>query len=185
MDTATRIEAACETAGTGQAARLLRFNDEVLAQGEALALAYESGRRLAFDASIGPHLRHVIEHYEALVLRPFAAEVDYDQRPRDRTLERSPALARQRIAALRATLRGWAQADLDLEEPLLVFTLGGVQGQWPMVSASTISRELVFLASHAVHHFALLRGQCEHDGIAVDAHFGMAPATVAHLQKSH
>lgn len=183
MDTATLVEATRETPAAGQALRLLRFNDDVLAQGEALAQAYEGRDHTAYDASIGPHLRHIIEHYEALVLRPFPAEVDYDERVRDRALERSPALARERIAALRAALRGWA--DADLEDPLLVFTLGGVQGQWPMVSASTISRELVFLASHAVHHYALLRGQCEHDGVAVGPHFGIAPATVAHALKSH
>lgn len=183
MDTAARTDAAREAPGAGQAARLLRFNDDVLEQGEALARACETGRALAYEASIGPHLRHIIEHYEALVLRPFVAEVDYDQRARDRTLERSPALARQRFAALRAALRGWAEADL--EDPLLVFTLGGVVGQWPLVCASTISRELVFLASHAVHHFALLRGQCERDGIAVAPHFGIAPATAAHAMKTH
>lgn len=182
MDIALLDEAARAPRVADRATRLLRFNDEVLAQGEALAMACEAGRAAAYDASFGPHLRHVVEHYEALVLRPLAAEVDYDQRPRDRALECSPTLARQRIARLRAALRSWAEADLD--EPLLVFTLTGVQGQWPMVSRSTIGRELVFLASHAVHHFALLRGQCEHDGIAVEPHFGVAPATVAHVMNA-
>ena len=183
MDTAAPATTACEAPGAGQASRLLRFNDDVLAQGEALAHACEMARTLAYEVSIGPHLRHVIEHYEALVLRPFVAEVDYDQRARDRTLERSPALARQRFAALRAALRGWAEVDLD--DALLVFTLGGVQGQWPLACASTISRELVFLASHAVHHFALLRGTCERHGITVAPHLGIAPATAAHAMKRH
>jgi hypothetical protein len=183
MDTSAPLTIEHEPAGASQASRLLRFNDDVLAQGEALAQACESGRFTAYETSIGPHLRHVIEHYEALLLRPAAIEVDYDQRPRDRTLERSPALARRRFAALRAALRAWAGADL--ENALLVFTLGGVHGQWPLACASTISRELVFLASHAVHHFALLRGQCERHGIAVAPHFGIAPATAAHAMKAH
>lgn len=183
MDTAAHFTIAYEAPGAQQATRLLRFNDDVLAQGEALAQACETGHALVYEATIGPHLRHIIEHYEALVLRPAAAEVDYDRRARDRRLERSPALARQRLAALRAALREWTEADLD--DGLLVFTLGGVQGQWPLACASTVSRELVFLASHAVHHFALLRGHCERDGIAVAPLFGIAPATAAHAMKTH
>jgi hypothetical protein len=162
---------------------LLRHNDAVLAQGQALAEAHERPGAPDYAALVGPHLRHVIEHYEALVMQPRAGEADYDRRPRDRALEQSPSLARQRIAALREALCSWRGSAPD--EALLVHTLGGVDGQWPLVTASTVARELVFLASHAVHHFALLREHCVRAGIALAPQFGVAPATVAWALQAH
>ncbi len=183
MDTTASIDSPFARADPDPAERLLRFNDEVLAQGQALACAHEHIAGLDFGARAGPHLRHVIEHYEALVLRPHPHQADYDTRPRDRDLEQSPALARQRLARLRAELARTPAADLL--EPLLVRTLGGVDGRWPMATPSTLGRELVFLASHAVHHFALLREHCARHGIELPLHFGVAPATVAHARRSH
>jgi hypothetical protein len=167
----------------GHSARLLRYCDAVLEQAEALAAAHDRPAAPVFGTFVGPHLRHVIEHLEALLYRPHAGEVDYDGRPRERALERSAALARARITALRAALRG---CDGDgLEQPLLVFTLGGLAGQWSLATASTVGRELVFLASHAVHHFALLREHCAQHGITLPRSFGVAPATVAHACTTH
>jgi hypothetical protein len=162
---------------------LLHYSDAVLAQGRALAAAHECPGTAGYAAFVGPHLRHVIEHYEALLLRPHAAEADYDGRPRDRAVEQSPSLARERIDALRAVLRSWRKAAPD--DVLIVHTLGGVDGQWPLVTASTVARELVFLASHAVHHFALLREHCTRAGIALAPQFGIAPATVAWARQAH
>jgi hypothetical protein len=183
MNTATPHERALALAGLEPGAQLLAFSDEVLAQGVALARAHEAPGAPPFGTLIGPHLRHIIEHYEALVLRPFASEVDYDARPRDREVEHCPTLARQRLAALREALRDGGAGDLD--DALVVFTLVGVEGQWPLATASTVGRELAFLASHAVHHFALLREHCAAHGIAISPHFGIAPATVAHARKRH
>lgn len=184
MNTTALHEATSAATDTiAPAARLLAFNDEALAQGEALARAHEAAGAPEFGTLVGPHLRHIVEHYEALLFRPFANEVDYDSRPRDRSLEHSPTLARQRIAALREALRG--SDDDELDEALVVFTLGGVEGRWPLATASTVGRELVLLASHAVHHFALLREHCAAHGIVVSPHFGIAPATVAHARRRH
>ncbi|MCW5635631.1 MAG: hypothetical protein KIT17_20000 [Rubrivivax sp.] len=172
--------------GSDPVARLLHFNDAVLAQAEALAQAFTLPRRagdVAYGERLGPHLRHVIEHYEALLARRTPGELDYDARARDPLLERSPALARERLAALREALRALDGSDVD--EGLFVHTRGGLAGQWPLATLSTVGRELVFLASHAVHHFALVRAHCEQHGITLPAHFGVAPATVAHALTTH
>ncbi|HSI59629.1 MAG TPA: hypothetical protein VLA16_18855 [Ideonella sp.] len=161
-----------------QATALLRFNRRLLDQALALVAAHERPGAASFEAVIGPHLRHVIEHYEALVMPPAGVVVDYDKRPRDRSVERLPQVARTRLQALQARLAGWP--DAMLQKPTRVRTQGGLAGELEFVTPSTIGRELVFLASHAVHHFALLKTHCAAHGIATDAHFGQAPSTVAH-----
>ena len=157
--------------------RLLRFNRKVLAQALSLVAAHDGPGRPALAGPVGAHLRHIVEHYEALLgAAADRARVDYDRRPRDRAIERCPALARQRLTALQQRLAG----DLALDTPLQVRGRGGLAGEFEFTVGSTLGRELAFVASHAVHHYALLKTHCAERGIELPADFGKAPATVAH-----
>ena len=164
------------TATTADLRRLLHFNHQVLAQAQALVVAHEGASAPAYDGPVGAHLRHVIEHHEALLLAPQPDRIDYDRRPRDRQLERRPDLASRRLLALQARLAAVGAAG---DTPLRVRGQAGIAGDFEFDVASTFGRELVFVASHALHHFALLQPYCRQHGIAVDATFGKAPATVA------
>ena len=158
--------------------RLLQFSIEVLEQALALVALHGLPGAPAYAAPVGAHLRHLIEHYDALLFPAEPGSVDYDQRPRERELERQPTLARTRLIALQARLLQWTDAHLDSQ--LRVRGLGGLAGDFEFAVQSTGGRELVFVASHAVHHFALLQPHCRQHGIAISAQFGRAPATVAH-----
>lgn len=158
-------------------AEILAFNVAIVGQGRALAQHYV-GRVEAYAAHVGPHLRHVIEHYEALLARAPDELVDYDHRPRDRRVERMPDLAVRRFDGITGTL-----AALEGREPGEAVSVGftiGVDGADFCVSGSTLARELLFVASHAVHHYAILRPIAEAAGIALPAPFGKAPETVRH-----
>lgn len=167
--------------------RLLGFNQQVLDQ----ALAVVSGHAVPgapqseppFAGPVGAHLRHVIEHYEALVNGLALGEVDYDARPRDRQLETNPTLARDRLLGLRQVLGDWT---LDMmSRHVQVHGQGGVTGDFDFCVSSSVGRELAFLASHAVHHFALLAEHLQRHGVPVPAHFGKAPGTVANEVATH
>lgn len=158
--------------------QLLAFNQQLLAQAHALAAAHEAARLPDYEAMIGAHLRHLIEHLEALVLPATAGVVDYDSRLRDPALQACPRLAQQRLLALHEQLDDWQLAMLD--QPVQVQGQGGHPGDFSFSVASTVGRELAFIASHTVHHFALLAAHCQQHGIATPRHFGKAPATVAH-----
>lgn len=140
--------------------------------------AHEGPPAAAYVGPVGSHLRHVIEHFEALLLGAERALVDYDQRPRDQLLERCPVEARRRVLALQAQLVPGRL--LPLERPVTVVGQAGLAEELGFAVTSTIGRELVFVASHAVHHYALLQSHCRQQGIDLGADFGKAPATVAH-----
>lgn len=165
------------TTDPGNAQDLLRFNRDILDAALAVVAAYEASAPRRFAEHAGPHLRHVIEHYEALVAHG-TGPIDYDARPRDREVERSPAVARSRLGSLRLLLtQGTPQM---LAEPVVVCMLGGVGGEHRFTTTSTLARELMFVASHAVHHFAVIRLYAAAQGVALDEDLGKAPATVAH-----
>ena len=158
---------------------LLRFNHALLSQALALAALHEAPGAPAYERPVGAHLRHVIEHYEALLMPGRGRVVDYDARQRDAELERSPQLARRRLLALQQRL---GTAELDLEQPVAVRGLAGLAGEFAFEVESSLGRELVFVASHAVHHYALLAAHLRQLGLPLPEGFGTAPATVAHAR---
>ena len=187
-----------QTLGNSTVERLLGFNQQVLDQalavvgGHAVPSAPQHGAPPTappslppnvppnvppFSGPVGAHLRHVVEHYEALVKGLSFGVVDYDGRPRDRQLETCPTLARDRLLGLRQVLGQWSPDMLD--RPVQVLGQGGITGDFDFCVTSSVGRELAFLASHAVHHFALLAEHLQGHGVAVPAHFGKAPGTVA------
>ena len=68
--------------------------------------------------------------------------------------------------------------------PVRVCGQCGGAGEFSFNHPSSIGRELAFVASHTVHHFALLAAHCQQHGIPTPADFGKAPATVAHERAS-
>ena len=47
-------------------------------------------------------------------------------------------------------------------------------------SSSTLGRELQFLVSHTVHHFAIIGAICHRMDIELAPTFGIAPSTLKH-----
>lgn len=161
---------------------MLIHQRQTLDQALALVAAHAGPDRPRYAGPVGSHLRHVIEHCEALVHGAKGGTVDYDARPRDAALETSPSLAEMRLLALRQQLATWHNGTLA--QPVQVRGRCGAAGEFHFSVASSVGRELAFVASHTVHHFALLKAHCQQHDIAIDADFGKAPATVAH-ERAH
>lgn len=136
-----------------------------------------------FNAHIGPHVRHIIEHFDALQKTlgdsGETGVLDYDARARDIRIETEPAFALSRLHGLQQWLAGPDWFDVSFNLPLAVQLRGGLQGEHNFASQSTVGRELTFLVSHAVHHFAILQGYAKQEGLSLGAGLGKAPATVA------
>ncbi|MEO7793340.1 MAG: hypothetical protein ABIV06_01090 [Thermoanaerobaculia bacterium] len=129
--------------------------------------------------TVGPHLRHVLDHYSAFIGGLPDFRVDYDTREREARLESEIEFASDRMRQISAELT-LVEADL-LDLPIQIrLESGGMDSeQW---SHSTVRRELQFLLSHTVHHFALIAVLLERFEIAVPDDFGIAPSTLRYWQ---
>jgi hypothetical protein len=165
-------------ASTDDLRALLVFNQQVLDQALALVALHARPGGPPYAGPVGSHLRHIIEHYDALLFPAQPGVVDYDSRARDRELETRPEVASRRLQVL--ALRLQDVPDTWLAQPVQVLGVAGTQGEFTFAAPSSLSRELAFVASHAVHHFALLKTHCQQRGLPTPACFGKAPATVAH-----
>jgi len=121
---------------------------------------------------IGEQIRHVAELFQGFLGGLATGTIDYDARPRDPRIERDPAFAGEVLAGLRAQLEapGWADGPLRVR-------MDAADGAF---SDSTVARELRFLASHTVHHFAIVRLLLAGTGHPLPPGFGIAPATQRH-----
>src|SRR5262245_46978584 len=120
---------------------------EVLAQGEALLdqLTDEDYVRkvpVAFNASIGGHYRHCLDHFRSLLDAASQGDLNYDHR------ERGTLVEADRFAALNATreLReGYEQLEtIVLVRPLSVTCKTSYATDGPQVSSSTVGREIMY-----------------------------------------
>lgn len=134
-----------------------------------------------FNSSIGGHIRHNLDHYWSL-LRGFTdGEIDYDARARDTEIETNPSTAADASDDIAKSLIALTREDLDREVRVKMDTGSYAlpEDEW---SRSTVRRELQFLLSHTVHHYALIAVMCQRQGIKLDKGFGIAPSTLKHNQ---
>jgi hypothetical protein len=165
------------------AARILRAAVEILQQGEDLlrVLTVENySRRLpvAFNACIGGHFRHCLDHFTSLLRSVGSDFVDYDHRDRDPRIETQPEFARELTGQIRVELQ---QRPMEALETVVRVgcEVSYAHGDSPEMN-STFGRELAYCIAHAIHHFALISVMARLMEIPLPANFGVAPSTVAH-----
>jgi len=144
---------------------------------------YASGGAASGVSPVGVHFRHVFEHYRAFLTGLATDEIDYDARQRHVPLETERARAIAAALGLAADL-GRLPAELA-DRPVRV-TLRSVAGNdgAPDWSQSSLKRELQFLVSHSVHHYALIKELLRRSGFDAGDEFGVAPSTIAALRHS-
>lgn len=132
---------------------------------------YTQSLILLHQNTIGKHCRHIIEFYQTLENASATRIVDYDARIRDLRLETDTAFAineLQRLQKWCVTL----QKDISLD-------LSVTYSETTRIP-TTLSRELVYLLEHNIHHLAII-------GIAITAcfshielpaNFGVAYSTI-------
>jgi uncharacterized damage-inducible protein DinB len=147
----------------------------VLQQAELIAAEATTAAQINYGAEVGPHLRHIIEHFQQLIKGLVLGSVNYDIRERELSLEQDVAVLRARIAGLILALRALTSADM--QATIEVFLLGRLDGSVQFSAPSTVFRELLFVISHATHHYALLTNLLRAHGVVLPPCFGKAPAT--------
>ncbi len=128
---------------------------------------------------VGPQFRHLIEFYRCMLDGAAARRIDYTSRKRDRRLESDRGTA---IAAVR-TLIDELLALSGAAELLVRVELPQADGRKALWSRSTLPRELQFLQSHTIHHYALIRRELTSRGIELAPEFGVAPSTLDHWRE--
>ena len=129
-----------------------------------------------FNATIGQHLRHIIELYQCLECGYESGIVNYDKRKRDAAIENDKQLAHYLLIEIYA----------GLDKPNKGLTL---ENSFEEHSTETIFittnyyREVAYNLEHTVHHMALIRvGINEVSQIELPETYGVASSTTKFKQ---
>lgn len=131
-------------------------------------------------STLGQHMRHTLDHVEALCSGLPQGEINYDLRKRATDIEASTSTASARCLTLKKEL---TILGSNYEPCSAVKSLSSCSNQGESLpQSSSFGRELQFVISHTVHHFAILAAICHAQGIATQANFGVAPSTIKHRE---
>jgi len=136
-----------------------------------------------FMSSAGSHMRHIIDHYSAIIIGLENNVVDYDVRTRGSQIEECPVLAIERIKEISRWIA--ELSDESLFKVLCLSTEISIVSKNVQKVQTSIARELVFAGSHAVHHFAMITQISIAQNKPLPVTFGLAPATATFIRQQN
>jgi len=138
---------------------------------------YVQPSKILFNASIGQHVRHIIELFLCLEKGYETGVVNYEKRKRDYQIETNKNLAIQLLKDIYHRLER-PNADLVMEAEDYENTAGAV------MIPSNYYREIAYNLEHTIHHMALIRvGVNEVSTIELPQEFGVAYSTIKYRQQ--
>ncbi len=137
----------------------------------------------AFECGIGTHIRHIADHYGCFLSGLATGRIDYDQRQRNARIE---AQRHAGAEALRSTIArlhgiGVGSAPVGL---VVHMECGGEEAAEKVWGETSLTRELQFLLSHTVHHYALVAVILRLEGRNPPDGFGVSPSTLRNWRES-
>lgn len=167
-----------------QTPELISATHDVLMQGLELLLKLDDSTfsqvaSVPYNASIGQHYRHLLEHFHCLVNGAPAGEIDYDARERNRRLETEVSYACDITCDVLRTFKSYSEEMLQ-RKCMVIHSVGYGTGK-PSTIESNIGRELAYCVGHAIHHYAIIRLVSNALNVSVSPEFGFAPSTLKHM----
>jgi hypothetical protein len=141
-----------------------------------------------FISSAGSHIRHIIDHYLAIMSGLKSELINYDTRKRGVQLESSPKLAKEKFDEIVIWIQNLCEDELNAM--IMLSTEISVINKKVQKVQTSIARELIFAGNHAVHHYAMIAQISFAQKSALQTtnlpeNFGLAAATATFLRENN
>jgi hypothetical protein len=128
------------------------------------------------NASVGKHLRHIIELFQSLDNGYHDGIVNYDKRKRDTRIENDKQFALSLMNEIRDGLN-------KPDKELVLESSYDEHSEEILLIKTNYNREVAYNLEHTIHHMALIRiGIQEVSGIRLAENYGVASSTIRHRQ---
>lgn len=133
-----------------------------------------------FGATIGQHVRHILEFYQSVLYGFESKVINYDNRERNLLIETDTTIAIRVIDEICSKLK----VDNSDTAMILEGNFCAEEGEKIKIETSFL-RELAYCLEHSIHHQALIKvGLLEVKCLNfIDDTFGLAPATIRHRKQ--
>ena len=127
------------------------------------------------DATVGQHMRHIIEFFICIKKGIDEGMVSFDERERNPVIENDKYFAKRQIRELIDFLD---QTNIDKALILKANYSGGEENS--DLLKTSLFRELAYALDHTVHHLAIVKIALSQEKInlGIDENFGVAPSTI-------
>jgi len=145
---------------------------------------YASCPENPYRGGVGAQFRHCLDFYDCFLRGVENGEIDYSRRERDPRLETDRQYA---IMKFEAICDGLAGLTSDRCERTVRVKAEETTPGTPEWSSSSPARELQFLISHTIHHYALVAVLLKMQAFEVGQEFpefGVAPSTLSHWKET-
>src|ERR1044071_4493798 len=127
---------------------------------------------ILFNATIGQHVRHIIELFICLEQGYEKGLINYEKRKRDYTIESNKEVAIELLQQIPAAFH-------IRDKNLLLEAAYDENSNDTIIISTNYFRELIYNLEHTVHHMALIRvGINEVSAVKVPEEFGVASSTI-------
>ncbi len=139
---------------------------------------YTKSNSLLSGASIGQHLRHILEFYICLKNGSNTGSISYDERKRDLLIETQLDFALETINEISVFLN-----SVNKDFALTLKANYGISETKSVLIPSSLYRELAYTLDHTIHHLAIIKIGLSNEDIKLDESFGVAPSTLRYREK--
>jgi len=148
--------------------------------GKLTADEYKASAAPVVEFPIGSHFRHILDMFFAVRDGIKNGVIDYDKRRRGHPVETNIIIALEEFREL----LNWANTITDdlLQKKIIIRSEAQISSKGIAEIDCNFGRELLFVSSHAVHHYAVIYAALKFLNIDVTNNFGYAPATVTFIK---
>lgn len=141
---------------------------------------YNNSLELLSGATIGQHVRHIVEFYQCLFLTEKNGFVNYDKRKRDLQLETDKNHVLETLKEITQKVKT-ASFDHELE---IIAAVSSTHNDEIFVKSS-LCRELLYNLEHVTHHLAIIKIAIKHyyPSISINSNLGVASSTIKFKNK--
>lgn len=142
---------------------------------------YNKESSVLSGATIGQHIRHILEFYLLLVSGSFTGTISYDKRERDLRIETDPHFAIKVIDRLLSGVN-----TLDETQSIKFEGDFSSNGSAQNIISSSVGRELAYCIEHSIHHQAIIKAGLIDLNLndLVNEQFGVAYSTIRYRNDS-
>lgn len=135
---------------------------------------YNKKSEVLSEATIGQHIRHIVEFFLLLISGSFDDTICYDQRKRSVQIEKDPSFAVQTIERILPGID-----TLILDDPVKLMADFTPEGTSVEFINSSVGRELAYCLEHSIHHQAIIKAGLIAMNLKdlTDENFGLAYST--------
>ena len=144
---------------------------------------YSNAKPPFLQNGVGSHFRHCIDFYTCFLASVETGKINYVLRKRNSLVEIDCSFAVLEIEAIIEKLRRLSPSDFEKQALVIAEESSGPldTSGW---SRSSLARELEYLLSHTIHHYALIALALRLQGFEPGEEFGVAPSTLAYWKQT-